>query len=84
MFNCRVGTRTNIYSEVARVDGPELDVRPLNTAPGPAVQWGSFRAEAWEQEFDISKWYAQYRLPTVCKDARRYCCPSPCLHFWMA
>ncbi len=81
MFNCRVGTRTNIYAEVARVDGPELDVRPLNTAPGPAVQWGSFRAEAWEQEFDISKWYAQYRLPTVSKmsgviAARRLACIS--------
>ena len=79
MLGRREGVRTCVYSEVDRVSGPEADSRPLGTAPGPAVQWGSFRTEEWEQEFDVSKWYAQYRLPSVAEmpgvvAARRLAC----------
>lgn len=63
MFAKRIGTRTCIFSEEARVNGPEIDGRATGTTPGPAIQMGSFRAMTTENEFDLAAWYAQYRLP---------------------
>lgn len=65
MLSRRVGVRTCIFSEEARVDGPEVAARGPGLTPGPTIQMGSFNANSLEAEFDLGAWYAQYRLPTM-------------------
>lgn len=63
MLNQRIGQRVNIFSEEARVTGPEYATRAPGSTPGPAIQMGSFRTATVEDEWDLAAWYAQYRLP---------------------
>ena len=67
MLDRRLNLRTNIFSEFARVDGPEIGTRPAGTTPGPAIQMGSFRIHSIEDEFDLCAWYAQHRLPAIAR-----------------
>lgn len=67
MLDMRQGVRPCIFSTFARVDGPEMALRPAGTTPGPAIQMGSFRTANLENEFDVGPWYAQYRLPAMAK-----------------
>ena len=67
MLDLREGVRPCIFSTFARVDGPEMAVRPAGTTPGPAIQMGSFRTAKLENEFDVGPWYAQYRLPAMAR-----------------
>jgi len=71
--------RTAIFAEEVRVNGPAARERPPGTAPGPAIQMGSFRVRSVEEEFDLARWYAQYRLPHMaqmpgCIAARKLLC----------
>ena len=59
----RVGTRTAVFTVEAAVNGPEPREFGPDTGPGPAIQMGSFRMRTPEEEFDLGRWYAQYRLP---------------------
>jgi hypothetical protein len=63
MLAQRVGTRTAIFTVEERVNGPEPRQFGPGTGPGPAIQMGSFRMRTPEEEFDLGRWYAQYRLP---------------------
>ncbi len=63
MLAQRVGVRTAIFSVEARVNGPEPREFGPGTGPGPAIQMGSFRMRTPDEEFDLGRWYAQYRLP---------------------
>ena len=65
MLSRRKGVRTCLFSVFARVDGPEIGRRPPGTTPGPVIQMGSFRTRAIEDEFDVTAWYAQHRLPAI-------------------
>ncbi len=65
MLGSRLGVRTCIFSEEARVDGPEVASRAPGLTPGPVIQMGSFVANSIEAEFDLGAWYAQYRLPAM-------------------
>jgi len=61
----RVGARTAVFIEQAYVAGPEMATRPRGGPTGPAIQFGSFRTKTTEDEWDLSAWYGQYRLPAV-------------------
>ena len=63
MLDLREGVRPCIFTTFARVDGPDMGMRPAGTTPGPAIQMGSFRIGDLKNEFDVGAWYAQYRLP---------------------
>lgn len=63
----RIGERMCIFTEEARVSGPEIGERQIGTAPGPAIQMGSFRTRTMENELDLGAWYAQYRLPAMAR-----------------
>jgi hypothetical protein len=65
MFEERIGTRTVVATEQAQVNGPEINQRAPCTTPGPFIQLGHFRVRSVEEEFDLSAWYADYRLPTI-------------------
>ena len=61
----RLGERMCIFTEEARVTGPDIGARPGGSTPGPAIQMGSFRTKTLEDEIDLGAWYAQYRLPAM-------------------
>ena len=65
MFSHRIGARIAVTTEQARVNGPEIRQRLPDTKPGPFIQLGHFSVRSLEEEFDLSAWYAQYRLPTI-------------------
>jgi hypothetical protein len=59
----RQGVRTAIFTEEARVSGPAAAHASPGSTPGPYIQMGSFRMRSPELEFDLGRWYAQFRLP---------------------
>lgn len=67
MLDLRQGVRPCIFSVFARIDGPEMDQRPVGATPGPAIQMGSFRTAKLENEWDVGPWYAQHRLPAMAR-----------------
>lgn len=67
MLGHRVGERICVFTEEARINGPDFDYRAPDTTPGPAIQMGSFRADSLENEADLAAWYAQYRLPAMAR-----------------
>ena len=62
MLGLRGGYRECIFSEEARVDGPDVGVRGPGITPGPAIQMGQFISRDAAAEHDLGAWYAQYRL----------------------
>jgi hypothetical protein len=64
MLALRLGPRSNIVIEEARVLGPAAHEYPDDT-PGPCIQLGSFNAVSDEFEDDIADWYAHCRLPSL-------------------
>lgn len=65
MTALRMGERAVITTEQARVNGPEFVTRAPGATPGPFIQLGHFRVRSFEEELDLSAWYANYRLPTI-------------------
>ena len=64
MLAIRKGVRTLMLTQEACVHGPSSQAQNLLT-PAPAIQMGTLRAKTIEAEFDLIKWYAQYRLPSM-------------------
>ncbi|MEK9678721.1 MAG: hypothetical protein VW169_10065 [Rhodospirillaceae bacterium] len=67
MIGMRIGARPVVFTEEARVNGPEFDARAQSATPGPAIQMGNFRTRSVEDEFDLAAWYANYRFPAMAK-----------------
>ena len=65
MIAKRIGERTGIFTEVDRVNGPAADTRAVGGVPAPIVQMGAFNCFTPEDDFDLSSWYAQDRLPAM-------------------
>ncbi len=63
MLAHRHGVRTVIFTEEARVNGPAAAKASPGSTPGPAIQMGTFRMRSVDDEFEIGRWYAQFRLP---------------------
>lgn len=62
-ISLRPGLREVIFTEEARVNGPAASKEGPGSVPGPAIQMGTFRMRTVEQEFELARWYAQFRLP---------------------
>lgn len=67
MLAMRQGERVNIMTEVARCTGPAADTRDGEYALGPCIQMGSFNAMESLHEYELSAWYAKWRLPRLSK-----------------
>ncbi len=64
MLMHRIGERTNIMVEAARVNGPELSSYTAGMNLAPWIQIGTFQS-AWKDEEEALKWYAQWRMPAM-------------------
>lgn len=65
MLGRRVGVRSGIFVEEARVNGPEVSQRRTDMTLGPCIQMGSFNSGKLEDEDELGAWYAQWRLPCM-------------------
>ena len=63
MLAMRSGERVNIMVDEARVAGPE-PAEP-HQALSQCIQLGSFNAGSYEDEDELARWYAQWRLPSM-------------------
>jgi hypothetical protein len=63
MLALREGVRTAIFTEEARLNGPAAAKDGPGSTPGPYIQMGSFRMRTVEQDFELGRWYAQFRMP---------------------
>lgn len=63
MLAKRKGTRQAILAEVHRIAGPAGEATTTGGAPGPYIQMGSFRMSREDKDFEIGKWYSQFRFP---------------------
>jgi hypothetical protein len=67
MLALRVGERSNIMAEEARVHGPDARRPEAEMALSPCIQLGSFNAGSYQDEDELAAWYAQWRLPCMQK-----------------
>lgn len=67
MLALRVGERSNIMTEEARVHGPDARQPEAEMALSPCIQLGSFNSGTWQDEDELAAWYAQWRLPCMQK-----------------
>ena len=65
MLEMRIGERRNIFTEEARVNGPEAGKREGPYLPAPCIQLGSFNSGAYDEEDELLSWYADFRLPSM-------------------
>lgn len=63
MLSMRVGERVCIFTEEARMDGPEAGRRKGKLDPSPCIQLGSFNAPGCEDE--LMAWYGDWRMPAL-------------------
>lgn len=63
MLAKRIGTRVNIFTEEARVDGPAAAQRERGAALSACIQLGSFNTRSYQDEDGLLAWYAHNRLP---------------------
>jgi hypothetical protein len=65
MLGMRIGERINVFTEEARIDGPEANRREGPYTPAPCIQLGSFNSGNYEDEDELLSWYADFRLPSM-------------------
>jgi hypothetical protein len=64
MLAMRVGVRTNIFAEGARVTGPASKDYKDGMTLAPCIQFGSYNVD-YRKEVDILEWYAQLQMPIL-------------------
>ena len=77
MLAARNGERTQIFTEEARLAGPESGNREGECGLSPCIQIGSFSAASFEDEEGVLDWYAHNRMAamkhlTGCLGVRKY------------
>ena len=79
MLAMRIGERSNIATEEARIHGPEFDAAKYapDQSSAPGIQLGSFNAGPGQDEDELAAWYAQWRMPSMqklpgCVRVRKY------------
>ncbi|MBT3352603.1 MAG: hypothetical protein HOC91_01060 [Nitrospinaceae bacterium] len=65
MIDLRQGERTAYFTEVGRVDGPEIAKRGPGLTPAPNVQFGAYRAKDPAYDNDFALWYCNDRLAAL-------------------
>jgi hypothetical protein len=65
ILGARRASRSVIFVEAGRVDGPSIARRAPGITPGPVIQFGTFNINAPANEVEMNAWYAQSRLPLV-------------------
>jgi len=65
MLSRRSGERTQVFTEVARVDGPQVGSRENERVLSPCIQIGCYNATTSEGEEGILDWYANCRFPAI-------------------
>jgi len=67
MLGMRIGERVNLFTEEARVLGPDARRREGRYTLSPGIQMGNFNSGSWRDEDELLSWYADLRLPSFRK-----------------
>lgn len=67
MLGLRQELRTAVFTLEAGTDGPAIAKGRADGVPAPAIQMGTLCPRSVDAEFDLIRWYAQYRLPAMAK-----------------
>lgn len=67
MLALRTDERVSLFTEEARVNGPEIKTRPDGGVPAPCIQLGSFNGNDQAAEEELLAWYARWRMPALGK-----------------
>ena len=65
MISRRHGDRTAYFTEVGRVDGPEIARRGPGLTPAPMIQMGAYRSDDENYNIDVALWYVHHRLAAL-------------------
>ena len=65
MLSRRQGDRTAYFTEVGRVDGPEIAQRGPGLTTAPMVQMGAYRSDDENYNIEVEKWYVHERLASL-------------------
>ena len=65
MLTRRRGDRSAFFTEVGRVDGPEIAKRGPGLTPAPMIQMGAYRADDENYNIDVALWYVHHRLAAL-------------------
>ena len=65
MISRRQGDRTAYFTEVGRVDGPEIAQRGPDLTPAPMIQMGAYRDDDENYNIDVALWYVHHRLAAL-------------------
>lgn len=65
----RIGSRTCIYAEETRLNGPEYARSVTGGPPGPIIQFGSFNTMTDEDSMELGAYYRQNRFPALARSA---------------
>jgi hypothetical protein len=73
----RIGERVQVFTEEARLDGPDADRREGEWNPSRCIQLGSFNAASFQEEEGLLDWYAHNRMAAMtdmpgCLGVRKY------------
>ena len=63
MLAMREAQRVNLFTEEARVLGPDARRREGRYTLAPGIQLGNFNSGSWKDEDELLSWYADLRLP---------------------
>lgn len=61
----RKEARSEFYVEEVRVDGGAAEHRFVGSTSAPAIQFGCYTMRSVEAEINLTRWYAQERLPLM-------------------
>lgn len=64
MIAMRIGERTNIFAEGARVEGPGAKDYKGGMTLAPCIQFGTYNID-YRKEVDILAWYSQLQMPSM-------------------
>lgn len=65
MLARREGERTAYFTEIGRVNGPEIAKRGPGLTPAPMIQFGAYRAKDPAYDIDFALWYVHDRLAAL-------------------
>jgi hypothetical protein len=77
MLALRIGERVQVFTEEARLDGPDADKREGRWNLSRSIQFGSFNAGRFQEEEGLLDWYAYNRMAAMqdmpgCLGVRKY------------
>jgi len=61
-LSMRANYRSAVFIEEEMINGPELHIQPLGMGGAPAMQFGSYNVDKFQDDIELAKWYRAERF----------------------